>query len=225
MNATSEMSDPPISNLTSNAIFSPGSADGVSHCASQDGPTIDPSGPAVAPVNLSAREAAALGLLTSGTCGPHGSTSSHSASLQSFLANRSAAWKGLHGGTLYTVTCRWLDTPAQQRIFALRASALTISDSGFFGWPTPAARDWKSSASNKHGINARPLNEVARLSGLIAYGSPARTGKPGQLNPAHSRWLMGYPVVWDLCGGTAMRSFHGSRPISSKFFRNSKTGK
>src|SRR6185295_4258315 len=28
-------------------------------------------------------------------------------------------------------------------------------------WPTPAARDWKSSASNKHGENARPLNEVA----------------------------------------------------------------
>jgi hypothetical protein len=31
-------------------------------------------------------------------------------------------------------------------------------------WPTSSARDWKSSASNQHGINARPLNEVARLS-------------------------------------------------------------
>jgi hypothetical protein len=31
-------------------------------------------------------------------------------------------------------------------------------------WPTPTTRDWKSSASNKHEDNARPLNEVARLS-------------------------------------------------------------
>ena len=30
-----------------------------------------------------------------------------------------------------------------------------------------------------------------RLSGLTAIGSPAATEKPGQLNPAHSRWLMG----------------------------------
>ncbi|HEX3778600.1 MAG TPA: hypothetical protein VHX38_02955 [Pseudonocardiaceae bacterium] len=29
--------------------------------------------------------------------------------------------------------------------------------------PTPAARDWKSSASNQHGKNSRPLNEVAAL--------------------------------------------------------------
>jgi len=32
-------------------------------------------------------------------------------------------------------------------------------------WPTAAARDWKSSASNKHGDNSRPLNEVSRLAG------------------------------------------------------------
>jgi hypothetical protein len=37
-------------------------------------------------------------------------------------------------------------------------------DSGCTSWPTPAARDWKSSASNMHGENSRPLNEVARLS-------------------------------------------------------------
>lgn len=30
-------------------------------------------------------------------------------------------------------------------------------------WPTPASRDWKSSASNKHWNNARPLNEVVAL--------------------------------------------------------------
>jgi len=30
-------------------------------------------------------------------------------------------------------------------------------------WPTPASRDWKSSASHMHGRNSRPLNEVVRL--------------------------------------------------------------
>lgn len=73
-------------------------------------------------------------------------------------------------------------------------------------WPTPASRDRKSSASNKHGDNSRPLNEVARLTGEAATGSPAPTASRGQLNPEHTRFLMGFPAGWGSCADTATRS-------------------
>ena len=46
------------------------------------------------------------------------------------------------------------------------------------GWPTASARDWKSSASNQHGRNARPLNEVARLAGWGTPNASAPGGTP-----------------------------------------------
>ena len=59
------------------------------------------------------------------------------------------------------------------------------------------------------------LDVVAQLtSGLTVTGSPAATEKPGQLNPAHSRWLMGYPPEWDACAPTAMPSSRKSRKSS-----------
>src|SRR5262249_17903549 len=51
-------------------------------------------------------------------------------------------------------------------------------------WPTAAARDWKSSASNKHGENARPLNEAAWPTPLRADGQNRKTHyQHGPTNP------------------------------------------
>jgi len=71
-------------------------------------------------------------------------------------------------------------------------------------WATPAARDHRSdrgrkSDSEQYGSKGRPLPRQALLldSGPKRTGGSAATAKLAQLNPAHSRWLIGYPSAWD----------------------------
>nr|DAF10836.1 MAG TPA: hypothetical protein [Caudoviricetes sp.] len=260
------------------AISSQGSAYGRTHSALPDGLTTNQSGPAPARASLSARQAKAMGLLTSGTFGQPSSTSSASADLSMFLANRLQLVTQMHGSTLYKQTWKEWTTPSGLCRLRQRVSVRRTSESVLIGWPTPVAntnpqpetkrglqhvsgaarltgwqtpvandatgsthcysgknqdgtpkvclklpgtallagwvtptsRDWKDTSGmvaqreGKERLDQLPRQAYTcgplRLTvfGEMRTGSFVEMANGVQLNPAHSRWLMGLPHAWDV---------------------------
>jgi len=102
----------------------------------------------------------------------------------------------------------WKDTPgmAQDAFdksgkFRNRIDQLARQTYLTAAWPTPMAGTPAQKGYNEAGNtdSSRKTVDLVMASGETPSGSHAGTEKRGQLNPALSRWLMGLPVIWDLC--------------------------
>ena len=276
---------------TFNATSSLASRAGPTHSSLQDGRQTDLFGPDHVPASPSAPPATKKDTQMTAISGPISVGLSESANLTQCLANKLRRRLADVGSPEFKLTWKHWDIESGLRIYALRASARRIFDSGFFGlggggptptadtaerskrykqgglplsaaaqtagwptprtptgeaesaarkqelgrtrsgggdlqaaaqtagWPTPnaeeARRGFQNRANGKKGVQKSLTTVVVEaVDGPTESGYLAPTEKRGVLNPALSRWLMGYPVEWDSCGATAMQSLPSKRKRS-----------
>jgi len=135
--------------------------------------TIAEFGRALAPANLSAMQAGAADLLTSGIYGRQCSISlpntTPSTNLQLSLANRLRAKTASLGSTLFGLTWKERAGPSGRAIFAVRASVPRKSANAFIlsGYPTPRA----TIAGPDYAIADRPNTGGASLQTVVTLAS------------------------------------------------------
>lgn len=194
---------------TAASICSPGSADGPKPCASQNGQTQSPAGPARSLASRSAPPESALDATTPATSAPLLSIWSGPPAPLCCLASRSQARKfsdtlqsraneiaaaRLHGrgATIYSYASKQQVTPHGRSIFRLRASAHRTSGSGassppsicdlpLTGWPTATTRDWKDGGNPDANV---PLNALlGRVAWLSGWPTPNASDGNGGKGP------------------------------------------
>ena len=108
---------------------------------------------------------------------------------------------------------KWSDPSSRQQTQHTSLDAARLAH-----WPTPIKSDARGSA----GAEPRKMAELPNLvrltgpmrltaTGQIQTGSTVEITSGGQLDPAHSRWLIGLPTEWDDCAVTVTLSSHRKR--------------
>ena len=169
---------------TRSATSSPGSVGGHKPSRSPVSRSDVLSGPAHAPVNLSARQAEEKGLLTSGTSGLGSTGSWSSAALQSFLESKLRARLDVNGSPEYKLTWKHWTTPLRPPICALRASAPRTSGKDCSGWPSPVVNDSKGSAySYGNGNHDNICLKLLGAARMIGWPTPRANDSTGAKIP------------------------------------------
>ncbi|MNO99129.1 hypothetical protein D3C76_908940 [compost metagenome] len=209
-----------------NVIFSQGSAVGHTPCALPVFQTLSRAGREVRRASLSVWLAQASGKEIHVTWLQPFSISSVSVDLQQSLGSRlQTQLKKITGLTVYSLNWKKKVTPAglpyYQHVASRHRTSETASSLVRAPSPTPTASDSRGSGKSVIRKDGRvrtfdrldyateqgmkgALRRVTR-DGVMLTGLNAVTENSGQLNPAHSRWLMGFPPEWDDCAVMAMQ--------------------
>ena len=210
-----------------NAISSPESEDGHSHCNSQEYQQVQDCGQEVHRVNHSVPQGSNSDSLMSDTLPRCSSISSASASLQSSLGNKLRQQLENRGCAIYKLTWKEKTTPSglpysQLVALAHRTSEIDCSLERTT-WPTPTTRDHKDSGDLSRSFmrnDGKMRNDTLyRQMWLHTFGPNGKPTKEQMVklesfHPIMARQIMGFPPEWDACAVTAM-------PLSRKSQRNS----
>ena len=208
MNATSRPSTPLTLRDTPSVTSSPELADGALPSGLPDGPMTDLFGRVVVPVSPSLPPERRKAAVTIDISGRIGRGSSASAALQRSLVNRLRQQWPTGGSMLFSMRWKPVVTVAGRSVSRLQVSALRTGDNGYGSWATPTTRDHKD--GNAASCQNVPINCLLGRQVHLS-GSPAETASSGQLNPAFSLWLQGYPTAWGRCAVRVMPSSRKSR--------------
>lgn len=183
------------------AISSPESQAGISHCPSQDG--TDQSGQQAVPVSRSVQRGSKRGRKTNGTSGPSSSVSSMPSDLPSFSVSRFLQRSVTAGLMEYSQIWKERVTPAGRRYWEHTASGHRTSGSDCtglaVGWNSPTASDNEGSGLRSDGRAKLPgqAKELCGSASATTRGSQttilSRTSS-AILETAAEIPLSGYPT-------------------------------
>ncbi len=183
-----------------NATSLPVLVGGPTRYGSPAGPTIDQSGPDLAPASHSAAPTnTPAAKPTSATCGQNCIVSPTSAFLQSSLESKLRAMVDLDGSPEFVLTWKHQDIPSQPRILRLAAWARhrSANGSGLWPWASPKASDGEKASNLSHARKAAGrLPDSLPGQMRLHWGLTVADGAP---DPEHALWLMGYPPEFLSC--------------------------